>query len=108
MDPLLIKVAIKVIMSMKKIVCAISVRLAVSNESLFHRENKTTNVHLKPLVLQEQLINHFGLKVLSTACEVVPHGDKWDNSDWTLNLTDSFMIQFDMGEELHIKGSWCS
>ena len=59
----------KVIMILKKIVCAVSVRLAVSNERLLLWIKQTTNIHLKPFVLQEQLINHFGLKVLSTACE---------------------------------------
>ena len=29
-------------------------------------------------------------------CEVVQDADKRDDSDWTLNLTDVFMIQFDI------------
>ena len=55
MNPILIKIVIKVIMSMKIIVCSVSVGLAVSNE-------KIANVRLKPLVLQEQQFKHFGLK----------------------------------------------
>ena len=67
---------------------ALSVRLAVSNERLFMWKKQTTNVRLKPLVLQKQQFNHFALKSLSTACEVVQDGE------WALNLTDGFMIQF--------------
>ena len=49
----------------------------------------TTKVRLKPLFLQEQHINHFGLKLLSTVCELVHNGDKCDDSNWALNLTDA-------------------
>ena len=48
---------------------------------------------MKSLVLQEQHINHYGWKLLSA---VEQDGDKWINSDWTLSLTDRFMIQFDI------------
>ena len=77
---------------MKRIVCAVSVRLAVSNKRLLLCKKQTKNLHLKPSVLQEQLINHLGLKVLSTPCEVVQDNDKWNDTDWTLNSTDGFMI----------------
>ena len=56
-------------MRMKKVICGVSVRLLLWKK-------KTTNVRLKPLVLQEQHINHFALKLLPTACEVVQEGDK--------------------------------
>ena len=48
------------------------------------------------LVLQKQYINHFGLTLLSIACEVIQGGDIWEDSDLALNLTDDFMIQFDI------------
>ena len=102
MDPILIKITM---IGMKKIVCAASVRLTVLNERLLLWKKETTNVYLKSLVLQEQHINHFGRKLLSTPCEVVQDNDKGDDSDWALNLTDGFMIQFDiyvcMREKLH-------
>ena len=93
MNSILIKRVIKVIKRMKKIVCAVSVRLAVSNEHLKEKTNIIWN-------LQEQLINYFGLKVVSTACELVQHSDKWDDSNWTLNLTHGFIIQFDISRDL--------
>ena len=56
---------------------------------------KTANVRLKrSLVLQEQHIKHFGLKLLSTSREIVQDGDKWLDCDGLLNLTDGFMIHF--------------
>ena len=70
---------------------------------------KITNFHLKPLVLQKQHIKHFSLKLLSTPCEVVQDGIKWDDSDWALNLTDGFMIQFKVcGKSctVHYQGIW--
>ena len=77
-------------MSMKKIVwCGVSVRLAVSNNFLLLKKKK---IRLKPLVLHEQHINHFGLKLISKACEVVQDGDKWIDSDRALNLIDGFII----------------
>ena len=74
---------------MKKIVCAVSVRLAVANERLLLWKNKQ-------LVLQEQHINHFGLQLLSTACEVVQDAGKWVDMDCEFNLPNGFMIQFDI------------
>ena len=104
MDPTLIKIAIKVMMRMKKMVWAVSVRLAVSNERLLLWKKHTTKVLLKPLVLLEQHINYIDLKLLSTACEVVQDGDKWDDGDCTLNLTDGFMIQLLKPNILRNKG----
>ena len=83
-------------MSMKEIVCTVSVRLAVSNERLLLWKKTNTNVHLKPLALQKQLINHFGIKVLSTTCELLQNGEEGDDSEWSLNLTDGFTIQSDI------------
>ena len=40
---------------------------------------KKGNVHLK--------CNHFGWRWLSTLFEAVQDGDKWDNSDYVLNVT---------------------
>ena len=65
MDPILFKIGIKVLMSMKKFICAVSVRLAVSNDRLFLWKKQTTNVRLKPLVSQKHRIHLFGLKLLA-------------------------------------------
>ena len=41
--------------------------------------------------MKSTFINHFGLKLISKACEV-QYGDKWIDSDRALNLIDGFII----------------
>lgn len=85
-------------MSIKKIVCADSGKLAVIMENVCcyikKKKKQTTNVHMKPFVLQKQHINRFDLKLLPPACEVLQNVAKGYDSDWALNLNQAFMLQF--------------
>ena len=54
----------------------VSIRLAVSNKLLLLWQTQTTNVRLKPHILQEQHIYNFALKLASTAYEIVLDGDE--------------------------------
>ena len=87
MDPIPIKKAIKVMMNMKKIICENRFGKTLCFKRTSVIMEKTNNKCSS--ALKEQHINHFGLKLLFTAYEVVHDYDKWV-------ARDGFMFQFDI------------